>query len=199
MLHPPHRHIVPRADAAAHRSGYDQLQSEKEHTMSIETERLILRNYTQDDLEALAGILGDPRTMAFWPEPFSRDAATAWLTKNIERRETSIYGRRAVILKATGQLIGDAGVVRAELNGEERDDLGYILHCESWGCGYASEAARALASHYLHAQSCGSLYANMAHDHVASQRVAERIGMRRVSEYTNPRNRDMLTYLYELR
>ena len=38
----------------------------------------------------------------------------------------------------------------------------------------------------------------MAHDHSASQRVAERIGMRRVAEYPNPRNRGILTYLYLL-
>jgi RimJ/RimL family protein N-acetyltransferase len=168
----------------------------KEHGMSIETERLIIRNYNEDDLEALAGILAHPETMAFWPRPLTRDEAAGWLARNIERRETSIYGRRAVILKATGALIGDAGVVRAELDGEERDDLGYIIHQEHWGRGYASEAARALASHYLHAHRLPALFANMAHDHVASRRVAERIGMRRAGAFANPRNRGILTYLY---
>jgi len=164
--------------------------------MSIETERLIIRNYHEGDLEALADLLGDAETMAFWPRPFTREEAAVWLGRNIERRESSIYGRRAVILKATGALIGDAGVVRAELDGEERDDLGYIIHREYWGRGYASEAARALASHYLYAQRLPALFANMPHDHVASQRVAERIGMRRAGAFANPRNRGILTYLY---
>ena len=70
--------------------------------MSIETERLIIRNYSEGDLEALAALLGHPETMAFWPRPLARDEAAAWLARNIERRETGIYGRRAVILKASG-------------------------------------------------------------------------------------------------
>lgn len=166
--------------------------------MSIITERLIVRTFCEDDLPALAAILGDPTTMAFWPRPLTPEEAEGWLWRNIERREESIYGRRAVILRATGELIGDAGVVRAELNGEERDDLGYIIGAAHWGRGYAAEAARALASLYLHAHGLPALYANMAHDHRASQRVAERIGMRRVTEYRNARNRDILTYLYVL-
>jgi RimJ/RimL family protein N-acetyltransferase len=166
--------------------------------MSIETERLIIRSYDEADLPALTRILGDAATMAFWPQPFTAEEAASWLRRNSERWESSGYGRRAVILKATGALIGDAGVVRAELNGVERDDLGYILHREHWGHGYASEAARALASMAFHAHGCAALYANMAHDHSASQRVAERIGMRRVAEYPNPRNRGILTYLYLL-
>jgi RimJ/RimL family protein N-acetyltransferase len=164
--------------------------------MSIETERLIIRNYNEDDREALAALLGHPETMAFWPRPLTFAEASAWLARGIEQREAGIYGRRAVILKATGALIGDAGVVRAELAGEERDDLGYIIHRDHWGRGYGSEAARALASLYLHAHRRPALYANMAHDHLASQRVAERIGMRRAGSFANARNRGILTYLY---
>lgn len=166
--------------------------------MSIETERLILRTYCADDLPALAALLGDAVTMRFWPKPLTFEQAEGWLRLNRERREQSIFGRRAVILKATGRLIGDAGVVRAELDGEERDDLGYILAAPHWGHGYATEAARALASLYLHGHGRPCLYANMAHDHVASQRVAERIGMRPVGEYANARNRGIRTYLYRL-
>ncbi|GAB4446484.1 MAG: GNAT family N-acetyltransferase [Chloroflexi bacterium OHK40] len=166
--------------------------------MGVETDRLIIRSYVEEDLEALATILGDARTMAFWPRPFSRDEVVSWLYRNIERREHSHYGRRAVILKASGTLIGDAGIVRAELYGEERDDLGYILHHDSWGQGYATEAARALVAHAFQAHGFTTLFANMAHNHRASQRVAERIGMRRVAEYPNPRNRRILTFLYQL-
>jgi ribosomal-protein-alanine N-acetyltransferase len=168
----------------------------KERAMSIETERLIIRNYSTDDLEALAALLGHPETMAFWPRPFSREEAASWLARNIEQRETSIYGRRAVILKASGALIGDAGVMQAELDGELRDDLGYIIHHDHWGRGFGSEAARALASLYLHAHRRPALFANMAHNHLASQRVAERIGMRRAGAFANARNGGILTYLY---
>lgn len=166
--------------------------------MSIETERLILRTYEERDLVALTGLLGDAATMAFWPRPFTVAETQLWLRRNIERREQSIYGRRALIRKQTSELIGDVGVVRAELAGEERDDLGYIVHRAHWGQGYATEAARALASHYLGIKGVPALYANMAHDHVTSQRVAERLGMRRILTFANPRNRGIRTYLYFL-
>lgn len=166
--------------------------------MSIETARLILRSYSEEDLAELARILGDPATMAFWPRPFTASEAEHWMRRAIEQRETTIYGRRGVFLRATGELIGDAGVVRAELDGVERDDLGYIIRSERWGQGFATEAARALASHYQFNHSCKALFANMAHDHTASQRVAQRIGMRRCGEYHNSRNRNILTYLYLL-
>jgi RimJ/RimL family protein N-acetyltransferase len=166
--------------------------------MSIETARLILRTYEERDLAALTALLGDAETMAFWPSPFTPEQSAMWLWRNIERRAESIYGRRAVVLKATGELIGDAGVVRAELAGEERDDLGYIIHRMHWGRGYATEAAQALARHYLLVHGLPALYANMAHDHAASRRVAERIGMRRAHTFANPRNRGILSYLYVL-
>jgi RimJ/RimL family protein N-acetyltransferase len=166
--------------------------------MSIETARLIVRTYTEEDLPALARILGDRTTMAFWPRPLDAEESAGWLWRNIASREMSGYGRQAVILKATGALIGDAGVVRAEIDGQERPDLGYIIDHTQWGHGYATEAARALASLYLHGHGCGVLYANMAHDHRASQRVAERIGMRRCGEFANSRNRGIRTFLYLL-
>lgn len=166
--------------------------------MSIETERLIIRTYVPEDLPALTAILGDPITMAFWPQPLSADESAAWMQRNIEGREQTGYGRQAVILKATGALIGSAGVARVELDGTERPDLGYIIRHEQWGHGYATEAARALARLYQQAHACGDLYANTPHDHLASQRVLARIGMRRCGEYHNSRNRGILTHLYVL-
>lgn len=165
----------------------------------IETARLIIRPLEEADLEPLAAILGDPTTMAFWPQPFSRAATAAWIARSIERGRAGIYGRRALILKASGALIGDAGVVEADLAGALRPDLGYILHHPYWGCGLAGEAARALVGHYFAVHRLPALYANMAHDHLASQRVAERLGMRRILAFDNPRNRNIRTYLYELR
>ena len=72
--------------------------------MHIETERLLLRPMREEDLDALAAILGDPTTMAFWPQPFSRAEAESWLARNIERGRAGIYGRRALILIGLTQL-----------------------------------------------------------------------------------------------
>lgn len=166
--------------------------------MTILTERLIIRSYTEADAPALRAILGDPTTMAFWPQPLSPAESDAWLARAIARRAESSYGRRAVLLRATGQQIGDVGVARGLIDGAERDDLGYIIHHPHWRRGYALEAARAvLADWFAHGRS-PALYANMAHDHRGSQRVAERLGMRRAGEFANPRNRGIRTFVYTL-
>jgi RimJ/RimL family protein N-acetyltransferase len=164
----------------------------------IETNRLIIRPYGVEDLPALEAILTDATTMRFWPRPFTPDEAAGWLNRAIESTRASIYGRRALILKDSAAIIGDVGVVRASLAGAERDDLGYIVDHRYWGLGLATEAAQALRDHYFNDHGITALYANMAWDNIPSQRVAEKIGMRKLLEFDNPRNRNISTYLYIL-
>jgi RimJ/RimL family protein N-acetyltransferase len=166
---------------------------------AIATERLVLRPYTEADIPATEELLGDAETMAFWPRPFTPEEAAAWVRTNVARINTTIYGRCALILKDTGETICDVGVMRGTFAGAERDDLGYIVHRRHWGRGYASEAALALRDHYFDVFGPPELFANMAADHHGSRRVAEKIGMRRVLEFHNPRNRGLLTYLYAIR
>jgi RimJ/RimL family protein N-acetyltransferase len=164
----------------------------------IETDRLMIRPYSVADQPALDAILMDATTMRFWPRPFTPGEAAGWLSRNIERINASIYGRCALVLKASAAIIGDVGVVRADLAGAERDDLGYIIHHRYWGQGLATEAARALRDYSFSFHGIAALYANMAWDNVPSQRVAEKIGMHKVLEFSNPRNRDISTYLYTI-
>ena len=165
----------------------------------IETERLLLRPYAWEDLPALTALLADRTTMRFWPRPFTPDEAQGWLERAMTASSSTIYGRRALVLKSSGEQIGDVGVVPAMLLGEERNDLGYIVDRRWWGQGFASEAAQALCDHYMHEHGLDALVAHMAWDNLPSQRVAEKIGMCKVAEFNNPRNRDLLTFLYEIR
>jgi len=165
---------------------------------AIATERLLIRPYTEDDIAAAQAFMMDPATMAFWPRPFTADEAANWVRANIARIDGSIYGRCALVLRSESRAIGDVGVVRASVAGAERNDLGYIIHSRYWRRGFATEAAMALRDHYFGVFGVAELCANMAWDHYGSQRVAERIGMRRVLEFHNPRNREILTYLYAI-
>ena len=164
----------------------------------IETDRLTIRPYSVEDLPALEAILTDATTMRFWPRPFMPEEVAGWLSRAIESMRVTIYGRCALALKSSGAIVGDAGVVRSSAAGAERDDLGYIVHHHYWGQGLATEAALALRDHYFSAHSIAALFANMAWDNIPSQRVAEKIGMHKLLEFINPRNRDILTYLYTI-
>jgi RimJ/RimL family protein N-acetyltransferase len=162
----------------------------------IETARLFLRQFEEADLEDLHRILSDPITMRFWPAPFSLEQSRAWLHRHLQNYREHGWGRYAVILKEHPALIGDCGLVRAELDGRPEIDLGYIIARDFWGHGYATEAAEACKTYGVNTLGLHRICANMAADHVVSRRVAERIGMRREREFHNPRNRNLLTYLY---
>lgn len=165
---------------------------------TLATERLIIRPYTEADIPAAQAFLTHAETMVFWPRPLTSDAAADWVRKNIERMRETPYGRCALVLKDEDALIGDVGVIRANVAGVECNDLGYIMHRRYWGRGLATEAALALRDYYFDVVRVDSLCANMAWDHHASRRVAEKLGMRRVLEFHNQRNRNILTYLYRV-
>lgn len=163
----------------------------------INTARLTIRPYALNDLDALLAILSDAETLSFWPRPYTREEVRGSIERNIKSTEENGYGRLAVIHKETGLLIGLCGIVRMETDGRDVYDLGYIFHRDYWGQGYATEAARAVLDHALNVLHIGPITANMPWNHDASRRVAERLGMTKIGEFENTRNRGIRTLFYE--
>jgi len=162
----------------------------------METERLLIREYTSDDFAALHLILADPATMAFWPAPFTMEQVDDWIYNNLDRYEELGFGRWALILKETGDLIGDCGFMRSELDGVMENDLGYIIYEPFWHQGYAFEAAQACLRYGFDTLGLTRICANMPTNHAGSERVAQKLGMRKEKEYRNRRNRNFPTLLY---
>src|ERR687889_281678 len=111
---------------------------------TIETERLLMRTPSPEDFKALHGIFSDPVTMSFWPVPFTEDDTRRWISRSLNDHTEFGFGRQPVILKSSGEVIGDCGIMRAEIDGDPEYDLGYIIHHPFWGNGFAVEAAEAL-------------------------------------------------------
>jgi RimJ/RimL family protein N-acetyltransferase len=162
----------------------------------IETERLLLRPYMLSDADTIAAVLGDATTMQFWPAPLSHDESRTWVERNIARYAENGCGRMLIVRKSDGAIIGDCGIVTTMVNGRVEHDLGYIVHHLYWRQGYAVEAARACLIDGQTRLGLRRIVANMAHDHLGSARVAEKLGMRCVSSFNNERNRGILTYVY---
>ncbi len=101
-----------------------------------------------------------------------------------------------MVLKEDGRVIGDCGIFRTVVDNQEVNDLGYIIHHEFWGRGLATEGASSMLTHAFTTLKLDVIHANMAHDHIASRRVAEKIGMRFVREFVNGRNRGIRTLLF---
>ena len=85
--------------------------------MSVETERLILRELTMNDLEDLHKILSNPESMRYYPEPFSLERSKRWIEWNLENYRTYGFGLWAVIRKESGLFLGDCGITMQRING----------------------------------------------------------------------------------
>ncbi|AWB44609.1 N-acetyltransferase [Paenibacillus sp. CAA11] len=162
----------------------------------IETARLRIREYTTEDLSALHQILSDNLTMSFWPRPFDYSQCKEWIQKRGIENYQAGYGRLAVELKETGEIIGDAGLLKLETDGQIENDLGYIIKSTYWGQGIGYEAAKALMMYGLEDLHLKRICANMPETHQASRRVAEKLGMMLEKRFMNRRNRNILTCLY---
>ena len=90
-------------------------------TLVLETDRLILRHLTPDDLDALAAIQADPEVMRYFPSgPRSRDETLRDLGRCIAIQAEHGFSLWAAIDKAEGQLIGRCGLLPQSLQGRER-------------------------------------------------------------------------------
>ena len=164
----------------------------------MRTERLDLRLWDADDVDALHAIIGDPVTMYAWPEPFDRPTSARWIdlvTASYGKDGTS---RFALVRRTDGTTLGDAGVLHALAAGREILDLGYIVHHPYWRQGYAFEAASALAQYAFEVLEAPAVHAHMALDNPASIAVAEKLGMAPVTEFAHERDRGKTHRLYQL-
>lgn len=154
----------------------------------IETERLILREYTPADFDALYEILSDPETMRHYPAPYDEAGVKKWIQWNLDNYEKYGFGLWAVVLKETGSFIGDCGLTLQNIDGEILPEIGYHIHKRYWRRGYAKEAARAVRDWAFENTGFDALYSYMKHTNVASYSTAASIGMRKVKEYPDPKN-----------
>src|SRR6202023_376338 len=91
----------------------------------VETERLVLRPFTLNDVEAMEAILGDPVAMEFYPAPLTREGVEGWVRKNLGRYEKDGFGLNAMVFKGTGEVIGDCGCVVQQVEEREQIEIGY--------------------------------------------------------------------------
>jgi ribosomal-protein-alanine N-acetyltransferase len=145
----------------------------------IETPRLLLRDLTDADHEALYEMYQDPRMNRFLggPPP-PRDAY--W--QQVRETWPAYYARHGFGLWATvrredGRLIGRCGLLSQEVEGERRVEVAYALGTEFWGRGYATEAARACRDHAFRTTGVAHVISLILPENAGSIRVAEKNGM----------------------
>jgi RimJ/RimL family protein N-acetyltransferase len=151
--------------------------------MRIETPRLILRNWREDDREAFHRLSSDETVMRFFSFRRSRAEADAMMDRVAVENAARGFGFGAVELKETNRCIGMAGLKPTSdvpLRQPEAIEIGWRLVPECWGQGYATEAAQALLAHGFDTLGLDEIVSFAVHDNVASTAVMRRIGMTRI-------------------
>lgn len=143
----------------------------------LETKRVILREFVPEDARALAHILSDPETMRYYPAPLDDAGVGAWIDRNLRRYEKDGHGLWAMILKASGELIGDCGISMQEVEGVWYREIGYHVRRDLWGQGLAVEAARACRDYGFVTLHADRLISIIRPENLPSRRVAEKNGM----------------------
>jgi RimJ/RimL family protein N-acetyltransferase len=151
----------------------------------LDTPRLILRPMRASDVDDLLRIFADPKVMAsFKVALFDREQMKRWTQRHLDHRAEHGYGSFSVILKANGELIGDCGLEVMEVKGATATELGYDFRSDYWNQGYATEAAAAVRDYAFHTLGLPRLISVIRVGNGASRRVAEKIGMQLVGEFT---------------
>ncbi|HKW75180.1 MAG TPA: GNAT family N-acetyltransferase [Terriglobales bacterium] len=147
--------------------------------MILETERLLLCEFVPEDADALGAVLSDSITMQYYPTPFTLEEVNDWIRRNRARYANDGFGLWAMLLKSTGELIGDCGFFVREVQQAFDFELGWHVRRDHWKQGYATEAAQRCIEHALGTLGADRIVALVRPENLSSCRVAEKSGMSR--------------------
>jgi RimJ/RimL family protein N-acetyltransferase len=152
----------------------------------LATDRLILRQFTMDDVDHLVELDRDPEVMRYLTgrptprETIERDLLPWWLA-DYERGDW--YGFWAAIEQQTGDFIGWFHLRPGPDAPHDAPELGYRLRRQAWGKGYATEGARALVRKGFTEYDIRRVTVTTFQDNRGSRRVLEKAGLRMVRAF----------------
>lgn len=132
---------------------------------------------TLDDVDALHEVLGDADAMRYYPHPFSRDDVLRWVVWNVELYERYGFGLWTLVLKGSGEVVGDTGLTMQEVDGERLVEVGWHVIGRHQRRGFATEAGRACRDMAFGTFDVERLISLIRPENVPSRRVAEKLGM----------------------
>ena len=141
----------------------------------LETERLRLRSFRNEDLDAWARMMADPDvTRYIAPAPMTREESWRSIAGSLGHWQLRGYGTWAVERKSDDAMLGRVGMINPE--GWPGLEIGWTLGKPYWGMGYATEASAAAMRYAFLTQPVARLISCIDPDNVASQSVALRLG-----------------------
>ena len=147
----------------------------------IETPRLILRGWREDDLEPFAALNADPEVMRHFPSTLSRAESDALAARYQNHIDQHGFGRWAVERREDGAFLGFSGPMTLSPPNPLTPgvEMGWRLARRFWGQGYATEASRAAMDFCIADIGLHQIVAFTATTNLPSQAVMGRLGMTR--------------------
>ena len=145
----------------------------------LRTERLLLREWREDDRAPFADLNADPEVMEHFPATMTRAESDAFADRIAARLDEVGWGLWAVEVVATGEFIGFTGLAmpRFEAHFTPAVEIGWRLARTAWGHGYATEAARHALEFAFVDLELPEIVSFTAVGNGRSRAVMERIGM----------------------
>ncbi|MDR2312631.1 MAG: GNAT family N-acetyltransferase [Brucellaceae bacterium] len=146
----------------------------------IETPRLLLRNWQEDDRAFFHEINSDPEVMEFFPALRSREESDALMDRIVAMINDDSFGFYALQDKNTGDVVGFTGLMRTDLEPFMPKgvlEIGWRLAQRYWGKGYVTEAALASLAYAFNQRGQDEVVSFAVHNNHRSTSVMQRIGM----------------------
>lgn len=154
-------------------------------TVYIETERLLLRDWKDEDRAPFARMNGDPLVMEYLPAPLDARASDKLVDHFQDHFKRKNYGLFAVEVKETGEFAGFAGLntvrFQAHFTSPKKPatEIAWRLDYEFWGKGFGSEAGKAVLDYGLKDLNIKEIVSFTVHDNTRTIHLMEKIGMKR--------------------
>jgi len=148
--------------------------------MILQTKRLLLREFVNEDLDALATLLGDEEVMRYsvtGPIREKKKVQEYLQTRILDHYSRYGYGLYAVISQEDQQFIGFIGLLTQEVDGQKKVELGYRLKPAYWGRGLAQEGAQAVCQYAFHQMKMEEVISIIDPKNSRSLSVAKALGM----------------------
>ena len=151
---------------------------------TLETENLILRPFKDDDVDDYFGVLDSPEVRRWLHIPESLDRSDAWqqMAWFVGQWELRGTGHWALEEKKSGQFVGRAGLHRPERHDWPGVEVGWLLHPDYWGRGYATEAGAVAVRYGFEELQVDKLFSCILPENHRSQAVAKRLGFEFLEE-----------------
>ena len=157
----------------------------------LETERLLLRTFQEDDVESMIAINQDEKVMQFFPSVPTREETIVLIDKIIAHQEQHGFSLYATEIKKTGEMIGFVGLFTAtfEAHFTPATEIGWRLSLKHWNQGYATEAAKAVLDYAFNESKLDEVVSFTSVLNKPSIRIMQKIGLHTNSEddFDNPK------------